>query len=63
MEDLVDSGRTASALLQHFRECGAASGNMVSLLSKPARRSVQFEPDYLCFEVGAGRWAAGWLAG
>lgn len=47
----MDSGRTAAALVQHFSSEGAASVKMASLLSKPARRVVMFEPDYLCFEV------------
>ena len=50
-EDIVDSGRTATALLQHYRDAGAASCKLVSLLSKPSRREVPLEPDYLCFEV------------
>lgn len=51
MEDIVDSGRTAAALADHFRSAGAASVAMASLLSKPSRRAVPFEPEYLCFEV------------
>lgn len=51
VEDIVDSGRTAVALLEHFKAMGAASVALVSLLSKPARRTVPCDPDYLCFEV------------
>lgn len=51
VEDIVDSGRTAVALLEHFKAMGAASVALVSLLSKPARRTVPCEPDFLCFEV------------
>lgn len=51
VEDIVDTGRTAARLVEHFASCGAASVKLVSLLSKPARREVAFEPDYLCFEV------------
>jgi hypoxanthine phosphoribosyltransferase len=51
VEDIVDSGRTALALLAHYREAGAASVKLASLLSKPARRTTDCEPDYLCFEV------------
>lgn len=47
----MDSGRTASALVAHYRERGAASVRLVSLLSKPARREVDYEPDYLLFEI------------
>jgi hypoxanthine phosphoribosyltransferase len=51
VEDIVDTGRTAAALLQHFRAAGAASVALASLLSKPARREVDCAVDYLCFEV------------
>lgn len=51
VEDIVDSGRTAAALLEHFSAEGAASVKLVSLLSKPSRRAVQCEPDYQCFEI------------
>ncbi len=50
----MDSGRTAVALLEHFKAMGAASVALASLLSKPARRTVPCEPDYLCFEVVSG---------
>ena len=51
MEDIVDTGRTATALLKHFKAEGAASVALVTLLTKPARREVDYEPDYCCFEV------------
>ena len=47
----MDTGHTASALLAHYREAGAASVRLVTLLSKPARRQVELEADYTCFEV------------
>jgi hypothetical protein len=51
VEDIVDSGNTALALIGHFTSCGAASVAMASLLSKPARREVDFDPQYLCFTI------------
>lgn len=51
VEDIVDSGRTAAKLLEHYRALGAASVKLVSLLSKPSRRELEIEPDYCCFEV------------
>ncbi|PSC70333.1 hypoxanthine phosphoribosyltransferase [Micractinium conductrix] len=51
VEDIVDSGRTAVALVDHFKAAGAASVKMASLLSKPARRTCAYKPEYLCFEV------------
>ena len=47
----MDSGRTAVALKEHYLARGAVSVKMAALLSKPSRREVEFEPDYLCFEV------------
>jgi hypothetical protein len=51
VEDIVDSGRTATQLTDHYRQRGAASVKMACLLSKPSRREIEFDPDYLCFEV------------
>lgn len=34
-----------------LKQAGAASVKMVSFLSKPARRTTPYEPDYLCFDV------------
>ncbi|KAG7670974.1 hypothetical protein Ndes2437A_g04612 [Nannochloris sp. 'desiccata'] len=51
VEDIVDSGNTAQALISHYQSCGAASVAMASLLSKPARREVDFDPQYLCFTI------------
>ncbi|PRW44935.1 hypoxanthine phosphoribosyltransferase [Chlorella sorokiniana] len=51
VEDIVDTGRTAAALTRHYEQAGAASVRMVSFLSKPARRTTPYEPDYLCFDV------------
>ena len=51
MEDIVDSGHTAKALTSHYHAAGAASVEMVALLSKPARREVEFDPAYLCFTI------------
>lgn len=47
----MDSGNTAKALISHYQSCGAASVAMASLLSKPARREVDFDPQYLCFTI------------
>lgn len=51
VEDIVDTGHTAVRLLAHYRAAGAASVKLVSLLSKPARREVEIEPDYCCFDI------------
>ncbi len=51
VEDIVDSGRTAARLLEHYRQAGAASVKLVALLSKPVRREVPCDPDWCLFEV------------
>lgn len=51
VEDIVDSGLTGQALFKHFSQFSPASIKMVSLLSKPSRRRVSFEPDYLGFTI------------
>ena len=51
VEDIVDSGRTGVQLKEYFSTRGASSIRMVSLLSKPSRREVEFEPDYLGFTI------------
>ena len=47
VEDIVDSGNTLSRLVQHFNSRGAKSVKTCTLLDKPSRRKVEFEPDYV----------------
>ena len=47
----MDSGRTGVGLIEYFKSKGCASVRMISLLSKPSRREVNFEPDYLGFTI------------
>jgi len=47
VEDIIDSGRTLSYLVEYFRLKGARSVRTVTLLDKPARREVDFTPDYV----------------
>ena len=46
IEDIVDSGRTLSRLTQLLRNRNASSVKTCTLLDKPSRREVEFEPDY-----------------
>ena len=46
IEDIVDSGNTLSKLVEHFKAKGARSVKTCTLLDKPARRKVDFNPDY-----------------
>ena len=46
VEDIIDSGRTLSYLVDYLRLNGARSVKTCTLLDKPDRRVVDFTPDY-----------------
>lgn len=47
VEDIVDSGRTLSYLTEYLKLKGAKSVKTCTLLDKPDRREVDFDPDYV----------------
>ncbi|HHT54605.1 MAG TPA: hypoxanthine phosphoribosyltransferase [Clostridiales bacterium] len=47
VENIIDSGRTLSNLTRLLLGRGARSVKSCTLLDKPARREVPFEPDYI----------------
>lgn len=51
VEDIVDSGRTLSMLTGLFRERNVHSIKCCTMLDKPARREVDFVPDYCGMEI------------
>jgi len=51
IEDILDTGLTLHYLLQTFRARGVGSIRIATLLSKPARRKVQVDADYVGFEI------------
>ena len=51
VEDIVDSGRTLSYLLEMLKERGVESLRLCTLLNKPERRVVDVHVDYTCFEI------------
>lgn len=51
VEDIVDSGRTLSALIKFFKERGAKSVKLCTLLDKPETRIADVQVDYKCFDV------------
>ena len=51
VEDIVDSGRTLSYLLQIVHDRHPASVKLCTLLDKPERRVVEVPVDYTCFEI------------
>ena len=51
VEDIVDSGLTLSYLKGVLETRKAASVSIVTLLDKPARRKVDLQVQYSCFEI------------
>ena len=51
VEDIIDSGRTLSYLLEILKQREPKSIKLCSLLDKPSRREVPINFDYVCFEV------------
>ena len=51
VEDIVDSGRTLSHLLEMLRHRGPASLRLCTLLDKPDRRVIDVNVDYTGFQI------------
>ena len=51
VEDIVDSGRTLSYLLEMLNERGPASLRLCTLLDKPDRRVIDVPVDYTGFQI------------
>lgn len=51
VEDIIDSGRTLSHLTKYLELRGARSIRTCTLLDKPERREVDFNPDYSGFVI------------
>ena len=51
IEDIVDSGRTLSYLLEMLKDRGPASLRLCTLLDKPERRVTDVHVDYTGFEI------------
>lgn len=51
VEDIIDSGRTLSYLVEYLKINGAYSVKTCTLLDKPSRREVDFTPDYVGLEI------------
>ena len=60
VDDILDTGRTLSRVLERLREVGARTVKTCVLLNKPERRTVNVQADYVgftipdCFVVGYG---------
>ncbi|MGC9319676.1 MAG: hypoxanthine phosphoribosyltransferase, partial [Armatimonadota bacterium] len=51
VDDILDTGQTLQGLVAHVTERGAATVRTCCLLDKPARRTVDFEADYVGIEI------------
>jgi hypoxanthine phosphoribosyltransferase len=51
VEDIIDSGLTLSYLIDVLERRNALSISVVALFNKPARRTVELEPDYSGYEL------------
>ena len=54
VEDIVDTGRTLSALLNFFKTYEPRSMKVCTLIDKSERRDVPVEVDYACFHLDEG---------
>ena len=59
VEDILDTGRTLSALHDHLLAMAPRRLRFAVLLDKPARRAVEVRPDYVGFTV-ENRWVVGY---
>jgi len=51
LDDILDTGKTLSRIVRIFKEYNPLSLKVCVLLNKAARRDIEIEPDYCCFEV------------
>ncbi len=51
IEDIIDTGRTLSYLMDNLKKRNPASIKLCALLDKPARRVVPIDADYVGFKI------------
>lgn len=51
VEDIIDTGRTMTRLVDDLRAMGPASVSIATLLFKPDALQVRVEPDYVGFQI------------
>lgn len=51
VEDIIDSGRTLSYLVEVLKQRGPKSIEICTLLDKPSRREKMVKVDYSCFSI------------
>ncbi len=51
VEDILDTGKTLSAISDYLKAKGANSVKICTFLDKPERRVVDLKADYFCFQI------------
>ena len=51
VEDIIDTGRTLNDVVKLLKARGPLSLRVITLLDKPSRRIVDFNPDMALFEI------------
>ncbi len=51
VEDIIDTGRTLSHVIQYLKQKSPNSIKIATMLSKPSRREVDIKVDYIGFEI------------
>lgn len=51
VDDILDTGKTLSEIIRMLTEYSPLSIKVCVLLNKRARREIEIEPDYCCFEI------------
>jgi hypoxanthine phosphoribosyltransferase len=51
VEDIIDTGRTLTYIMENLRTRGPASVRVCTMLNKPARRVLDIPIDYVGFEI------------
>ena len=60
VEDIVDTGRTLTALLDMVRKAGARSVRAASFLDKPARRIAEVDVEFVGFRLEGDEFVVGY---
>lgn len=51
VEDIIDTGRTLSSLIEYLKQKRPNSIKIATMLSKPSRRIIEVKVDYIGFEI------------
>ena len=51
VEDIIDTGKTINYLVKYLKDMGARSIKVCSILDKPSKRILNFNANYIGFEI------------